>query len=107
MHSYTHTTKVSDEAHLDCRPTLKLLFKDLYKLAYQWEDIGTLLEIDDGLLKTIKSNERTNATGCLREMLRLWLNKVPAPTKWDAIISAVDIIGHESIAHELREKYTK
>ena len=59
--------------------------------------------MDDGQLEAVKANE-TNVHDRLREMLKLWIKRV-SPPSWAAVIEAIDSLGNEALALELREKY--
>ena len=87
-------------------PNLKNLMAELYvTVTSKWEDIGILLGIEVGKLEGVKYEEKNNAQSCLREMLKLWLNRVsPRPT-WSAIIEAIEAIGNEQLALDLRKKH--
>ena len=88
------------------KPELKDLLKELYtKVADKWEDIGILLGIKDGQLKTIKSNDSKDSTSCLREMLRIWLSRVDPPPSWSAVTEATEFLGYEDLAAHLRSTY--
>ena len=87
-------------------PELKDLLKELYsKAADKWEDIGILLGIKDGQLKKIKTDNSSNSSSCLREMLRIWLSRVKPPPSWSAIAEAVGFLGDENLATHLRSQY--
>ena len=88
------------------QPELKDLVKELYsKAADKWEDIGILLGIKDGQLKKIKTDNSSNSSSCLREMLRIWLSRVDPPPSWSAIAEAVGFLGDENLATHLRSQY--
>ena len=70
----------------------------------QWENIGIQLELEDGQLRQIKS-DNGNADACLREMLRAWLSRVAPPPSWTAMADALDTLGHQDIASRLRTVY--
>ena len=86
-------------------PTLRDLMKELYtKAADKWEDVGILLGIKPGSLNAIKIEEKVPMS-CLREMLKIWLNRVSPPPSWAAIAEAVDMLGDHNLADSLRAKY--
>ena len=87
-------------------PKLRDLQKELYpRVANDWEDIGIQLDIEEGKLKRIKSDNAGDSKACLREMLRTWLSRVDPPPSWSAITEALDTLGHEFTAEHLRDKY--
>ena len=88
------------------KPTLKYLMKELYpKSSDKWEDIGIELEVDDGLLVHIRTDYSGDSKKCLREILRIWLKRVDPPPSWDTIANAIDDVGDEELAAQLRSKY--
>ena len=87
------------------KPTLKELIKELRRKAADWEDIGILLDVDEGDLRTIKSDNAGNNSSCLREMLRKWLTQTLPEPSWIAIVEAIENLRDEELARELRLKY--
>ena len=86
-------------------PTLSDLLKELFsKVASNWENIGVMLDIDEGPLKKIKADHKESGD-CLREMLRIWLKKVEPPPSWNLLVDALKSLGEEKLAQELRKKY--
>ena len=87
-------------------PTLKLVLKELYnKVTSKWENIGILLDIDDGHLSKIKADNRGDSGDCLREMLRIWLKKVDPPPSWNDIIEALECLEEEKLSQEIKGRY--
>ena len=86
---------------------LKLLLKALYStVANKWEDIGILLDIEDGKLAMVKADNPVNSGNCLREMLRIWLKKVdPQPASWKDLVDALTDLGEEKLAQQLKVTY--
>ena len=87
------------------KPELQDLLKELYTNASEWMNIGVFLGIEIGKLDTIKTAENHKPQNCLREMLRIWLNRVPPPPSWAAIADAVERIDDQNLADQLRTKY--
>jgi hypothetical protein len=83
-------------------PELKVLLRELRRVASEWEDIGIELDIEEGQLKQIKSDNAGECNACLREMLRVWLSRVALPPSWSAMADALDSLGHQDIATQLR-----
>ena len=79
----------------------------LTNVAGSWETIGVMLEIEDGELKRIKADHGSDSASCLREMLRIWLNRVVPPPTWSAIAKAIDTLGKTELARDLRTKYCR
>ena len=87
-------------------PTLKLLIKELYNTAAnKWEDIGILLDIEDGELAKVKADNHGDSGSCLREMLRIWLKKVNPQPSWTDLIEALIHLREEKLAQQLKERY--
>ena len=87
-------------------PTIKSLVKELYNtVANKWEDIGILLDIEDGHLAKVKADNPMNSGSCLREMLRIWLKKVDPQPSWTDLINALNALGEEKLAQQLKEQY--
>ena len=87
-------------------PTLKNLMMELNpKVAQEWEEIGIMLNINEGVLRQIKRDNAPDTRSCLREMLRIWLKQVHPPPSWSIIAQAIDDIGGDDIASRLRLKY--
>ena len=68
-------------------------------------NIGVLLDVDTGRLDAIKTAENHAPDDCLREMLMIWLKGVPPPSSWAAIADAVEVLGDQNLADQLRTKY--
>lgn len=98
----SHHTTLAESA----KPKLKDLHKELYsKVADVWEDIGIQLEIGEGQLRQIKSDNPGNSNACLREVLRTWLSRVDSPPSWAAIADAIETLNFGDIASHLRTQY--
>ena len=87
------------------KPTLQNLLKELCSTASEWENIGILLGINSSTLDTIKATENSRSQSCLREMLKIWIKRVDPPPSWSAIAEAVEFVGDEDLASQLRTKY--
>ena len=86
-------------------PTLKLLQKELYKIAKKWEDIGIQLDIDDDVLVKVKSDNHGESKNCLREMLRIWVKKVDPQPSWTNLAEALKVLEEDELAQRLKDKY--
>ena len=76
-----------------------------HKMADKWRTIGLYLDIPFGKLAYIAAKFQHDPQICLVEMLETWLERVDPPATWATIIEAVELIGEEQLAKELREKY--
>ena len=96
----------SSESHQPSTLTLPNLLTELYKKASEWENIGVLLKIDDGDLKRVRLDYKDSGS-CLREMLRDWLKKCNHDNQlsWQHICDALQVLGDEKLADEIRVKY--
>ena len=87
-------------------PDLKDLMDALYHMvADKWEPIGIYLHLPMATLKTIAAERQQDPHKCLIGMLEVWLKRVDPPPAWSAIIEAVEFLGEEQLARELKEKY--
>lgn len=84
--------------------TVQNLFKEMFSLASEWQNIGSLLNLPSGLLATIKFDNPGRAKDCLREMFTEWLKIVDPRPSWEQLVEAVEVI-HQSKAEEIRVKY--
>ena len=88
------------------KPSLKLLMRNLKNIAAFWEDLGIELDVDDGKLKCIKTDNHGDCTSCLRELLRTWLNRVDPEPTWEAIAEAVENgTQYQEVASKIRAEY--
>lgn len=86
--------------------SFNLLIRELSsRVSDDWEDIGLLLELQQGALDEIRRNSSGRAKKCFREMIKLWLRQCDPPPTWSAIIDAIDELDYESFAQELQHKY--
>ena len=74
-------------------------------MANVWEDIGIQLDIDEGHLRQIKSDNSGDSRACLREILRIWLSHIDPPPSWSAMADAIETLGYHDIAAYLRMQY--
>ena len=72
------------------KPQLGKAFKFLIPIAEEWQNIGTVLEIEDKALTSIAAAGKKD-TDCLREMLKLWFSQEEDPLpSWEALAEAVE-----------------
>ena len=83
-------------------PILSEAFRALCLLAYDWQNIGILLNLENNSLKEIDLNCRGKAKDCLREMLSLWLVRAISPPTWEELAEAVEPTD-QTIAHKIRK----
>ena len=87
-------------------PDLKDLMDALYHIvADKWEPIGIYLHLSMATLKAFAAERQHDPHKCLIGMLEVWLKRVDPPPTWSAIIEAVEFLGEEQLARELKEKY--
>ena len=93
----------------DEKPKLKdLLTELLTKVASKWENIGTMLDIEEGQLNSIKADQGNDSASCLRKMLQIWLAQVePLAPTWLAITNAIESAGDPGLARDLKAKYCR
>ena len=87
-------------------PKLPELLKELQStVADRWEDIGVMLRIPDGSLSQIKTDNGSNCSSCMREMLRFYLRQVAPSPSWEAVAAALESLGLSDTAERIRCKY--
>ena len=96
---------ISLAAQAAVKPTLKQLMRELRVKAAEWEDIGVELEVDDGDLKQIKSDNPVDSKSCLRELFRRWLQRIDPKPSWTGIIDAVASLGDQELASRIKSQY--
>ena len=74
-------------------------------MAGKWEVIGIMLDIDDGELSKVKSDNVGNSGNCLQEMLKIWVKKVDPKPSWSSMADTLDDVGEESLAEHIRKTY--
>ena len=72
----------------DQKPKLKDLLEELVEISNKWYELGVRLELEEGTLKTIKSNHPENAQRRLSEVLSTWLKAEPRAT-WHTLCAAL------------------
>ena len=76
------------------------------KVSADWEDVGLFLGLGLGRLDIIKADNPSDCQKCFREMIKVWFKQqVDPPPSWSAMVEALDVLGHNSLAQNLREKY--
>ena len=88
-------------------PSLLLVDIFLYHTAVpsSWRMIGVILKLPLGSLTNTATKNQQNPHQCLMDMFELWLQRVDPPPSWSAVIEAVQFLGEEQLAHELKAKY--
>ena len=77
------------KASLSCgMEHLSKAFKQLLPLASEWESIGLCLGLDN-FEDSVKASAKT-APSCLKETLKLWLNRVDPCPNWKELAEAVE-----------------
>ena len=74
-------------------------------MAAKWHNLGVMLEIDNGELSKVQSNNAGNSDDCLREMLKIWLKKVDPKPSWSSMAEALDDLREQSLAERIRKTY--
>lgn len=93
--------------HSEC-PRFTTVLSELSNRAHvaaKWEDIGSFLQLDPGLLDIIRKDNPNDCRACFREMLKEWMKQVDPPPTWSAIITAVRDCGEPLLARTLSRKY--
>ena len=81
----------SDQMQASANPNigatrLNELFRLMLPLASEWHNIGVLLNVPNGVLKTIGEDCR-KSNDCLREMLSSWLQQVHNSPTWKTVLA--------------------
>ena len=85
---------------------VSILRELLSKVSADWEDIGLVLGLGPGQVDIIKTDNPSDCQKCFREMIKVWFKQqVDPPPSWSALIEALDVLGHNSLAQNLRDKY--
>ena len=95
-------TETTSSLFLSATPTLREALKLLLPLAYDWQTIGVMLNLDNNELKCIDLDCSRVARHCLREMLNLWLKRAIPPTTWEELARALEDADHEGTACKIR-----
>ena len=82
-------------------PTLSNAYRILHPLAYDWQNIGILLNLENNSLKAIHRGCNGIPEDCLREMLDLWLMNAVIPPTWEELAEAVEPTD-QTIARKIR-----
>ena len=85
------------------------ILKEFYttKAADKWEDIGIMLGIETSELGAIKSARNQTSQSYLREMFKLYLQKDNPLPSWAAITEALEFVGEETLAAQVKVKYCR
>lgn len=70
-----------------------------------WKILGVMLKLPLGPLNSIAAKYQQDPQKCMMAMFELWLKRLDPPPTWDAVIEAVQFLGEEKLALELREKH--
>ena len=76
---------------------------ELFPVAAKWENIGIFVGIKPDKLDNIKKENSSSQPDCLREMLKIWVKQVDPPPTLSNMASALQGIGEDSIARNLRK----
>ena len=76
----------------------------LHTVAYKWKYLGIYLHLPMATLNTIATEHQYDDHKCLTEMLEVWLKRVGHFPFRSAIVEAMEFLGEEQLARELREK---
>ena len=79
------------------KPQLAKVFKFLIPIAEEWQNVGTLLELEDDALTSIAAAGKKDIDR-LREMLKLWVSQEDPVPSWEALAEAVEPFSGEVVA---------
>ena len=86
------------------KPELREIFMQLFPVAAKWENIGIFVGIKPDKLDNIKKENSSSQPDCLREMLKIWVKQIDPPPTWSTMADALQRIGEDGIARNLRRK---
>ena len=76
------------------------------KVSADWKHVGLFLGLGLGRLNIIKADNPSDCQKCFSEMIKVWLEQqVDPPPSWSAMVEALDDLGQNSLAQNLRDKY--
>ena len=79
------------------KPQLAKVFKFLIPIAEEWQNVGTLLGLEDDALTSIAAAGKKDIDR-LREMLKLWISQEDPVPSWEALAEAVEPFSDEVVA---------
>ena len=79
------------------KPQLAKAFKILIPIAEEWQNVGTLLELEDDAFTSIAAAGKKDIDR-LREMLKLWISQEDPVPSWEALAEAVEPFSDEVVA---------
>ena len=92
------------------KPELRDILKEFYtaKAADKWQDIGIVLGIKTSELdQAVKSARNRTSQSYLQEMFKLYLQKDNPLPSWAAIAEALEFVGEETLAAQVKSKYCR
>ena len=84
------------------RPSIQHVLTAVKDVATEWHDLGIYLGLAESMLKLIGSSP--DIEGHLRMMVSKWLDYDPEAS-WDKLANALNIMGKNTIASNIRSKY--
>ena len=93
----TSTKHVSDDKKT---PSLQDLKRLLTPIAYEWHNIGVLLNIAEGILKNIQQKNKDRPEDCLLDMIIIWIKQSPPPS-WIKLKEVLECIKRKDIANQI------
>jgi hypothetical protein len=85
--------------------TYIVLLKELSEVVADWEDIGMMLNLNQGSLNTIKYDFLNQSKKCFREMIKLWFKQIAPRPSWSAITEVLEVLDYQLLAENLKDKY--
>lgn len=74
-------------------------------MASEWQNIAALLELPSDRIKCIRQENCMVVNDCLRAMVTEWLQQTGANPSWNALAEAVESLGNQAIAEEIRDNH--
>lgn len=100
-----YITTVTERSQILAVPQLRDACKFLLPIASEWKTIAVLLGISQDQVEVIRQ-ENTRVNPCLCAMLSTWLKQIDPNPSWNSLAEAVECLGNQTVAKEIRDKYT-
>ena len=94
--------KKCQKAEMSYTEVIKQLSEEV---SADWEEIGELLQLNQGSLNSIKGDNPNQSKKCFWEMIKLWFKQVDPYPSWSAIAEALEVLQYKSLAKNLKDNF--
>ena len=78
----------------------------LYRnLPDKWKEVGRFLEIPSAMLSAIETKNLGDPQKCILDMMDVWQQRTDPQPTWEDMAEAVEFVGREDIAQQIRATY--